>query len=143
MSALKIPGLKFDTEVKSVSEFVIDLPKIMSYDYMIVYGMSYKYAGETEVILKKVDKWSEIVEFRCFDEKGEKHGLLMQDEMKIYHLYEENQVDSKHKIDMQEALEITIEKYNNLEIRRYVDYDEDGQAVICVSRCNRLFRRRV
>lgn len=141
MMELGIKNLKFEKAAMSVADFVRSVPDIMKYPFLTVTGMSSKKVlGDTESILRTYENWSEVTEFRCFGEEGEVHGMLSMDKIVLSSLCEVGEVEDTSYIDFTNPLSIIAEnnKYKSLTARRYVTYDEDGQATFVVSRLKKL-----
>lgn len=146
-------NVEFNRSSLLIDEFREKLPEILKYRYMIVYGMSRRIVASTETVMSSFSDWDEIAEFRCFDEDGEIHGVLCGEEMTLYTV-------TDHNISPEEDESIIEQEYTfggaesafgkkeavegeeggpgnsgKLMIRRYLEFDEDGQGHIVLSRC--------
>lgn len=146
-------NVKFSRSSLLINEFQEKLPEILKYRYMIIYGMSRRIVASTEVVKASFHDWDEIVEFRCFDEYGEIHGVLCGEEMTLYEVTDHNVLsDVDETIIQQEyalggaetgfgenetvyGIEHGLGNPKKLILRRYLEFDEDGQGHIALSRC--------
>lgn len=134
-----------------IDDFQEKLSEILKYRYTIVYGMSRRITASTEMVISSFSDWDEITEFRCFDEHGEIHGVMSGKEMTLYEVIDNNTSPDKDEIiiDQEYTLggtgsgedsAVSDEKQSlgnpkKLIIRRYLEFDEDGQGHIVLSRC--------
>ena len=104
---------------------------IPDYKYALVYMMSHVHFCKIEN-LPPID-WSECLEARFFSKEGE------------VHIYEEDGALKAVKIIADEQVERIVKKYEinqgrfkgigkYLCVEEYLDYDEDGQAVVVLTR---------
>ena len=104
---------------------------IPDYKYALVYMMSHVHFCKVEK-LPPID-WSECLEARFFSKEGE------------VHIYEEDEVLKAVKITADEQAERIVKKYEinqgrfkgigkYLCVEEYLEYDEDGQAVVVLTR---------
>ena len=104
---------------------------IPDYEYALVYMMSNVHLCKVEN-LPSID-WSECLEARFFSKEGE------------VHIYEEDDVLKAVKITADEQAERIVKKYEinqgrfkgigkYLCVEEYLEYDEDGQAVVVLTR---------
>ena len=146
-------NVEFNRSSLLIDEFREKLPEILKYRYMIVYGMSRRIVASTEAVMSSFSDWDEIVEFRCFDEDGEIHGVLRGEEMTLYTVTDHNISPEEDEIIIEqeytfggaeaafgkkEAVDGEEDGLGNpgkLILRRYLEFDEDGQGHIVLSRC--------
>lgn len=145
--------VEFNRSSLLIDEFQENLSEILSYRYTIIYGMSRRIVASTEAARSTFRDWDELVEFRCFDENGEVHGVLRGEEMTLYEVKDGNIDAEKDEIIIQQEYtlggaelgfgendafygeEHDLDNPKKLIIRRYLAFDEDGQGHIVLSRC--------
>ena len=106
---------------------------ITNYEYALVYMMSNVYLCKTQD-LPTID-WEECLEARFFSEEGELHiygedGVLRAVKVMEDEETEKNSIIKKYWINQGRFK--GVGKY--LIVQEYLDYDEDGQAVITLTR---------
>ncbi len=138
MRELHVKNAEVESTSISMEEFRKSMEERLLYKNILVYGMSQKVLCKTKDVLEKVEDWSEVVEFRCFDESGEVHGVCDASNMILYEIRdkkEESEEDS-----MLHTISLSNQKdAKEIMIKRYLSYDEDGQVHIVLSRCYDVF----
>lgn len=113
---------------------------VMAEDYM-VYDYGYL-TYMSEVVLVKMKEhgvdidWSELIEARFFNEKQELHIWKTEDYILGRRLTETGDVDT-----IETAVPVMKKfcpKGGKMVIRKYIDYDEDGQAFIANTRIKKV-----
>lgn len=146
-------NIEFKRSSILLNEFQEKITEILKYRYMIIYGMSCRIVATTEIAKNQFHDWDEIVEFRCFDEIGEVHGVLNGELISLYELIDndvspemdETIIQKEYSLGGNElgfgenavsnGAEHGLGDCDKLILRRYLEFDEDGQGHIIASRC--------
>ena len=106
----------------------------MSYENALVYMISRMLCGKTEQVADKIN-WEECTEARFFSEQGELHFFDYEGERKAVRVTE----DEKEADCIDKAYGLTGKLKGaaigqEVVVREYIEYDEDGQAVVGLTR---------
>ena len=107
--------------------------KAATYEFALIYTYSSpKYLGENNA--GSID-WSELVDARFFGEEGELHVFRNEDnELEMVEL--SDSVEQENFNERFEDFERPLERGygKSITIREYINFDEDGQAVVVCTR---------
>lgn len=125
---------------KKYSDFQTSMQAAEKYKNALIYMLSEvnlvdeKHRDEVNNISEK-----EIIEARFFDESGEVHIFRKSGKIVGYELIEENIEDAIEFVDSKKILTSAFSGYGNqLTVRKYFDYDEDGQIRCVLTRLVKL-----
>ena len=112
--------------------------KALKYRYALIYMLS-----EVKLLANSINliiDWDEILEARFFDQSGELHIFKYDNSLKAIEILEGDSKEDAISIEYELA-----DKYKaigiGLEVKQYIDYDEDGQAYVELTRLNEIVRR--
>lgn len=138
MNKWKIQGLSVTTEV-CTPENLKAYP--LKHQWLLWNGMSERLFGQTDEVAEQISCMEEAIEFRCFDETGEQHGVMEAGKIRVFNIEETGTIPEENQIKKSFLLSgsdiktgKSVAKAKRLILLRYLTYDEDGQAEIVLSR---------
>ena len=123
----KIEGLEI-LQYEKKEDFEKETEK---YPFALLYYLSEVKLTECAKLAGNID-FSQLLEARFFGEQGELHIFRNEEQLRAVEVKEIGETDY---IEKRETLGKNFQKAGSyLLIRKYVDYDDDGQAVIVLTR---------
>lgn len=109
--------------------------EIVKYPFALLYYLSEVKLTECAKLAGKID-FSQLLEARFFGEQGELHIFRDEEQLRAVEVKEIGKTDY---IEKKEILGKNFQEAGRyLMIRKYVDYDDDGQAVIALTRLSSI-----
>lgn len=117
-------------EINQLSE--VDL---CSYQYAVIYNISDMYVGEARRYETLQEE--QLIEGYFFDQDRELHIYWDEDALKLVEFKESDNGHLEH-VDCSFELSKKVDGCDELIVREYLDYDEDGQSYIAFKRMIRM-----
>lgn len=127
----KIEGLEI-LQYEKEEDFKREIEK---YPYALLYYLSEVKLTECAKLVGEID-FSQLLEARFFGEQGELHIFRDEEQLRAVEVKETGKTDY---IEKKVILGKNFQEAGRyLRVRKYVDYDEDGQAFIALTRLHRI-----